>query len=92
MYQKIGRNLNYPLTARRMGVEGTVFIQFILTEEGAVTECAVLRSIDPDMDQESLKAVCNLKNWTPGKFQGKPVKYRVVVPVSFKLADSIKRH
>ncbi len=79
------RNLKYPPPAREAGAEGTVFINFVLDEEGKVIKCTVLKKGGYGFDEEVLRVVNLMPNWKPGKVGGKPVKVTFNQAVKFKL-------
>lgn len=79
-------NLKYPELAQRTGIEGDVFIQFVVNDEGRIVDASVVRSIGGGCDEEALRLVKEMPHWTPGMHQGKPVKVRYTVKVRFKLA------
>ncbi|HYG03804.1 MAG TPA: energy transducer TonB [Chryseosolibacter sp.] len=85
MYQFIQRNMKYPASARRMGVDGTVFVQFVVGKDGSITEVKTIRGISADCDREAERVVKMMPNWKPGKQNGKPVFVRYVIPIKFKL-------
>jgi protein TonB len=74
----------YPEIAKRAGVEGRVYINAFVDENGNVTKAVVLKGIGAGCDEAALKAVEETK-FKPGKQRGKPVKVQVSVPVIFKL-------
>jgi TonB family protein len=76
--------LNYPKSARRAGIEGTVFVSFIVDQEGDIREAKVVKSVSPDCDAEALSVMRTLKRWIPGESHGRPVKTRFVLPIRFK--------
>lgn len=76
----------YPEAARRAGVEGQVVIQFVVDEEGAVVDPVVLRSPNDLLSEAALAAVVGSR-FTPGMQEGRPVKVRFAVPVTFRLHD-----
>jgi protein TonB len=78
------KRVTYPEIAKKAGVEGTVFLQFIVDEEGNVVDPIVMRGIGAGCDEEALKAIRTAK-FTPGKQRGKPVKVKFSLPVRFKL-------
>lgn len=80
----IQKHITYPELARKAGIEGRVVLQFIIDEEGNVTNPIVVRGIGGGCDEEALKAVKKVK-FTPGKQRGKPVRVRYSLPVTFKL-------
>lgn len=81
----IADNTKYPEIAKENGIQGRVFIQFVIDKNGAVTKVQVAKGVDPYLDAEALRVVKLLPNWTPGKQRGKPVPVTFVVPINFKL-------
>ena len=81
---EIGKKIRYPEIARKAGVEGRVTIQFIVDENGKVTEPAVIRGIGAGCDEEALRVVREAR-FKPGKQRGKPVKVKMSMPIAFKL-------
>jgi len=87
----IGKELKYPKTARRMGIKGKVYVQFIVEKNGRLTQYQIVRGIGGGCDEEALRAVKEVANdpkkgiWKPAKQRGKPVRLRFVLPVTFKL-------
>jgi protein TonB len=80
----IQKNIKYPELARRAGIEGRVFIQFIVDERGNVIDPVVIRGIGGGCDEAALEAVKKAK-FTPGKQRGKPVKVQYSLPITFRL-------
>ena len=77
--------LNYPKSARKARIEGTVHISFIIATTGDITEAEVIKSVSPECDAEALSVLRGLKRWIPGESFGKPAKTRFVLPIKFKL-------
>ena len=82
--QGLQKRVKYPEIAKKAGVEGTVFLQFIVDENGNVVDPAVVRGIGAGCDEEALKAIREAK-FKPGKQRGKPVKVKFSLPVRFRL-------
>ena len=78
-------NLRYPQEARTQGVEGTVYVSFIVETNGSVTNAAVIRGIEESVDAEAKRVVQMFPKWTPGKQNNEAVRVRFVVPIKFKL-------
>jgi TonB family protein len=78
-------NLVYPAEARMQGIEGTVYVQFVVEKDGAISNVTVIRGIDERCDQAAQNVVKSFPNWKPGQQQGKDVRVRFVLPVRFKL-------
>jgi TonB family protein len=81
----IKQNMRYPAEARQQGREGTVYVSFIVGDDGAVSDVKVIRGISPAADQEAIRVVESFPNWIPGKQKEKAVKVRFVLPIKFKL-------
>ncbi|EMS34188.1 Ferric siderophore transport system, periplasmic binding protein TonB [Mariniradius saccharolyticus AK6] len=79
------KNLKYPTQARRMGVEGTVYVVFVVNTDGSIQDVELLRGIGGGCDEEALRVVSGAPKWTPGKQRGRPVRVRMRLPIRFKL-------
>lgn len=84
-YKFVGKNLKYPAQARRIGVEGKVFAQFIVDKDGSLSDIKVVRGIGAGCDEEVLRILNKSPKWNPGKQRGRPVKVRMIFPITFKL-------
>ncbi|MFN3597739.1 MAG: energy transducer TonB, partial [Rubricoccaceae bacterium] len=76
--------VQYPEMAQRAGVEGTVFVQFVVDERGNVVDPQVVRSPSPLLSEAALRAVRESR-FQPGMQRGRPVKVRFTLPVRFVL-------
>ena len=87
--QKIAQHIvsvfKYPAIAKDMGIQGKVFITFVIDKTGKVVSPVVSRSVDKYLDDEALRIVGTLPMMTPAKQRGKPVPVTFTVPISFKL-------
>jgi len=81
----LAREIKYPLVAREKGVQGTVFVQFIVNENGTLTNVSVMKGIGHQCDEEAARVVALSPAWEPGKQGGKAVRTRMVLPITFKL-------
>lgn len=68
-----------------MGIEGRVFVEFIVEKDSSLTELKISQGVSSDLDEEAMRVI-SLSKWVPGTRQGKPVRQRVVLPISFKLS------
>ncbi|NME66920.1 energy transducer TonB [Flammeovirga aprica] len=84
-YKWVGKNMKYPSQAKRMGVEGKVYIQFVVDKDGTLTDIKVVRGIGAGCDEEAVRVLKKAPKWKPGKQRGRAVKQRMVLPISFKL-------
>lgn len=81
----LSRNVKYPLIAQENGIEGKVYVSFIIDEQGDIYDVNLLRGVDLSLDNEALRVVKGMPKWNPGKQGGKPVKVRYSVPIYFDL-------
>ena len=79
------KNLKYPNQARRMGIEGKVYVQFIVDKQGNISDVKAVKGIGAGCDEEAVRVIKNSPAWTPGKQRGRPVKQRMIIPIVFKL-------
>lgn len=84
-YKYVQKNMRYPSQAQRMGLEGKVFVQFVVGKDGRITDVEVLRGIGAGCDQEAIKVLKNSPAWSAGRQRGRPVRQRMVLPITFKL-------
>ena len=84
-YSYLNKNLYYPAQARRMGIEGRVFMIFVVEKDGSLTDVSVLKGIGAGCDEESIRVLKNAPKWNPGKQRGNPVRVRFNFPIAFKL-------
>ena len=84
-YQHVGKVLKYPAGARRRGVEGKVFIEFVVEKDGSITSLRTIRGIGSGCDEEAISAVGSSPKWKPAIERGQKVRTRYVVPITFKL-------
>jgi protein TonB len=85
MTKFISKNMRYPASARRMGVDGTVYVSFVVGKDGSINDVKVLRGISADCDKEAVRVVSIMPPWKPGKQNGKAVLVRFNLPIKFKL-------
>ena len=85
MAQYIACHLQYPTVAQENGIQGRVFVSFVVGEDGYVEDVQVIKGVEPMLDKEALRVIQSLPRWTPGNQQGKPVRVKYTVPVTFAL-------
>ncbi len=81
----LGKNIKYPQMARESGIQGRVFVQFVVEPDGSVSNVAVMRSLGGGCDEEAIRVVKSMPKWKAGKQRGKPVRVSYILPVNFKL-------
>jgi len=81
----LSRSLQYPAGARDMGIEGKVIVQFVVNEDGSVSNAHVVKGIGGGCDEEALRVVNGMQRWKPGKQNGHAVKVFYTLPIRFVL-------
>lgn len=81
----LNENIKYPQMARESGIQGRVFVTFVVERDGSVTDVKVLRGIGGGCDEEAVRVIKNMPKWDPGKQRGKPVRVQFNMPILFKL-------
>ncbi|XOV91419.1 MAG: TonB family protein [Bacteroidota bacterium] len=84
-YDYVATNMEYPSEARRMGIEGRVYVQFVVDKRGQITEVEAVKGIGAGCDQEAERVLKRAPRFTPGMQKGLAVKVRMVLPIIFKL-------
>ena len=85
MYQFLSSNLVYPKAARENGIQGKVFIEFIVEKNGQIDSIRVIRSVSPELDAEAVRVISMMPKWKPGKQKGENVRARFRLPINFQL-------
>lgn len=83
------KNIKYPVEAKRLGIEGVVFVRLLIDKSGSVTNATILQGVSPSIDKEVLRVAKLMPKWQPGKENGKPVKFRFTTSFEFLLTPRI---
>ncbi len=78
-------NIRYPTMAREAGIEGTVFVTFVVEPDGSITNVDVLRGIGGGCDEEAVRVVRQMPRWEPGRQRGQAVRVQFNLPIRFRL-------
>jgi len=85
LFEYLSRTLKYPELAKSTGIQGKVFVQFVVDKKGKIKDAKVIQGINSLLDKEALRVVESMPDWTPGRQHGKPVSVIYNLPISFKL-------
>ena len=88
MFDFISKNVKYPKESKEKGIEGRVYVQFVVEKDGSLNEITVLRGVSEDIDAEAVRVVKAMPNWKPGMNEGKTVRVQYVLPFNFKLTGN----
>ena len=87
LYHYISKNIRYPQEAKEKGIQGRVFIGFIVEKDGSISNVRNLRGVDSELDAEAIRVIQSLPKWKPGKHKGEFVRVSYQIPIVFKLED-----
>lgn len=85
LYQFISSHVRYPVIAQENGIQGKVYVKFVVDEMGDVSNAEVLRPVEASLDKEALRVINSLPRFKPGKQRGKPVKVYYNAQITFQL-------
>ncbi|MEQ1588699.1 MAG: TonB family protein, partial [Cyclobacteriaceae bacterium] len=88
LWGHFAKTIKYPVEARQKGIEGRVFVEFVVNKDGSISDVVVLKGIGGGCDEEAARVVALADPWNPGKQKGQVVRQRMVIPVIFKLSNS----
>lgn len=83
--QYIASAIKYPEIAQEKGIQGKVYVNFVVGKDGSVVNCSIARGVDPSLDKEALRVVNALPKWKPGVQKGKTVNVSYTIPINFVL-------
>lgn len=83
----VAESLKYPVIALENGIQGQVFVNFVVAKDGSVINAKIARGVDPSLDQEALRIVNHLPKWKPGTQGGEPVDVSYSMPINFNLPE-----
>lgn len=78
-------NIKYPEEAKELGIQGKVFVTFVVEVDGKISDVRVLRGIGGGCDEEAMRVVRSMPRWVPGKQRGVPVRVQFNLPIKFTL-------
>ena len=81
----LNNNVQYPAEAEKAGIQGRVIATFVVEKDGSISNAKVVKSVDPLLDAEALRVIGAMPNWKPGMQNGKIVRVKYTVPLSFHL-------
>ena len=79
LFEYLAQNINYP------NIQGRVIVTFVVEKDGSISNAEVVKSVAPSLDAEALRVINAMPNWIPGKQNGKEVRVKYTVPISFHL-------
>jgi len=81
----VQRNVRYPQVPAENGIQGRVFVEFVVEPDGTVSNVSVIKGVHPALDAEAVRVISNSPKWVAGRQMGVPVRVRFAVSVKFEL-------
>ena len=85
LMEYVSMNVRYPKEAESKSIQGRVVTTFVIEKDGNIADAEVVKSVDPALDAEALRVVKAMPKWTPGKQDGKPIRVKYTMPITFAL-------
>ena len=85
LHKYLIENTNYPETSQENGIEGIVFVGFTIIKDGSVTDVSIQNGLNSYLDEEAIRVVEEMPNWTPGVHNGENVRVKYTIPIKFTL-------
>ncbi len=87
MFRYLSRNIKYPMMAIETGIQGVVYVMFVVEKDGSITDISILRGLAGGCDEEAMRVVKMMPRWKPGKQFNKTVRVQYTLPVRFILQN-----
>ena len=85
MMKFLSENVHYPEEAYKSGVQGRVLVNFIIEKDGSISNVHVIKKVNDNLDAEAVRVVSAMPKWTPGMQEGKVVRVKYTLPITFRL-------
>ncbi len=85
MLSFLQENITYPKDAQEKKISGRVLVTFVVEKDGSISNVETVKSVFPSLDEEAVRIVKAMPNWKPGKQNGKVVRVKYTLPISFSL-------
>ncbi len=87
----LSKNVKYPEVARNEGIEGTVYLSFIVQKDGSLADPKVMKGVSKSIDAEAIRVIKEAPKWEPGTQRGRPVNVMMRLPIRFKLGGDANK-
>ncbi|HEY6160943.1 MAG TPA: energy transducer TonB, partial [Bacteroidia bacterium] len=87
LYRFLQMNIHYPQKERDQGIQGKVFITFVIEKDGSISDVTVIKGVPGGkaLDDEAMRVIKMMPNWNPGRQDGKTVRVKYALPIKFTL-------
>jgi len=90
MMRFLMNNVKYPADAIKNNIQGRVILQFVVNQDGSVSDVVVVRGVSSSLDAEAIRVIKAMPKWIPGTQKGKAVRVKYTMPINFKLDGDTK--
>jgi TonB family protein len=85
LYKFLSREMQYPKEAVKNGIQGRVFVQFVVEKDGSITDIRIVKGVDPILDEEAIRVIKIMPAWIPKEEKGEKVQDLLTLPITFTL-------
>lgn len=85
LFKYLAYNVRYPIDAAKNKIEGRVLVTFVVEHDVSISNVNVANSVYPSLDKESIRVVSGMPKWIPGKANGKTIRVKYTIPITFRL-------
>jgi len=82
----LAENVHYPEAAYKVGKQGRVIVTFIVEADGSVSNAKIVKKVSDELDAEALRVIGTMPKWKPGMQNGKAVRVKYTIPITFRLS------
>jgi TonB family protein len=87
LYAALSENIKYPEEAKKEGIQGKVFVEFVVSETGTITNVKVIKGIGHGCDEEAVRVIEKIGKWIPAKIMDNNVSAKMIIPITYKLGN-----
>jgi periplasmic protein TonB len=91
MYKFLADNIKYPNDCIEKGIQGKVYVKYVVMKDGSIHNIEIIKSAHKLLDEEAIRVVKSMPNWSPGTIQGTPVNVYYMLPISYSLSKKLLR-
>ena len=85
MAEHVAKNFVFPEMAKQLGIQGRIFVNFVIEKDGSISNVTVVRGVDKSLDDEAVRVIKKLPKMQPAKQRGKPVRMQFTMPINAKI-------
>lgn len=87
LFSFLAKKIVYPIIPLETGIQGTVYVDFIIEKDGFLSEISIKKGVHKQLDNEAIRVVKSMPNWIPGQQMDRKVRVRMCLPIKFKISS-----